>query len=531
MAGPQQAPNTPRQAVPNGDGNYNIIFITVDQEHYFHNYEYPESTGYRAQELLRELGTSFEKHYACSNMSTSSRSTIVTGRHIPHTGMLDNTDFQWQGAMDESIPTVGDMMREAGYYSAIKGKWHMGDASIMRPGEAQLTDLDGYGFSDWGGRDYIGSVHEGHEVDPIIVSEATDWLDTVGRPLNGEGRSFFLNVNLVNPHDIMNYDAAGRQSGFMKLAGKPDDPLYEKTYPAEAPASWDFDLTDDTVPEALRLYRSHWGKFVHMPDDKALWKDYQDYYYNCIQEMDNNLMKLLDYLSEHDMWRNTIVVFTSDHGEMHGSHALCGKGGFLYENNIHVPLIIVHPELAGGGSVSSVTSHVDLAPTFVDMTRLAPEEKERITGKLAGKSLLSLMNGREKRVRDGSLFCFEMLSMTAVSFSLGANGKPAISLDPKARGLVRGLTTERYKFARYFSLLDYNLPETMEELFAHNDVQLFDLENDPEELVNLAAEPEKHKELILSLNEQLNRLITQEIGADKGQYMQGILKALQQMGK
>jgi arylsulfatase len=65
--------------------------VTVDQEHYFS--EYPEGTSFKARQLLEELGTTFEKHYACSNMSTSSRSVMFTGTHIPDTGMIDNTDF------------------------------------------------------------------------------------------------------------------------------------------------------------------------------------------------------------------------------------------------------------------------------------------------------------------------------------------------------------------------------------------------------------------------------------------------------
>ena len=73
------------------EGGYNVLFIVTDQEHYFQGY--PEGTNYKARELLAELGTTFEKHYACSNMSTSSRSVMFTGTHITNTGMIDNTDI------------------------------------------------------------------------------------------------------------------------------------------------------------------------------------------------------------------------------------------------------------------------------------------------------------------------------------------------------------------------------------------------------------------------------------------------------
>ena len=93
----------------NADGNYNILFITTDQERYFSTF--PEGTDYKARQLLAELGTTFEKHYVCANVSTSSRSVIYTGTHITDTAMLDNIDFDWQAPLDESLVTVGDRMR------------------------------------------------------------------------------------------------------------------------------------------------------------------------------------------------------------------------------------------------------------------------------------------------------------------------------------------------------------------------------------------------------------------------------------
>lgn len=510
------------------EGGYNVLFIVTDQEHYFQ--EYPEGTSFKARELLAELGTTFEKHYSCSNMSTSSRSVMFTGTHITNTGMIDNTDFAWQGAMDYSLTTVGDMMGEAGYYSALKGKWHLGDASIINGG-GELTDLSGYGYADWGGVDYIGSVKEGNEMDPVIVSQAVEWLDTTGKSLNEAGTPFFLNVNLINPHDIMNYDVTGYQSPFMQLTDKPDDPIYDKTYDAPVPSTWDFDFDAPDVPDALRIFQAHWGLFAGVYHDEAVWQDYQNYYFNCMQDSDNNLMDILNYLTENDMLDNTVIVFTADHGEMHGSHGLKGKGGFLYENNVHVPLIIVHPDFEGGRTVSAVTSHVDLAPTFVDIANIPDEKKAEITSGLPGKSLIPLMDGSADSVRDASLFCFEMLSMTAVQFGRDADGSTTYSFDVNARGMVRGITTERYKFVRYFSPVDFNTPTTLDELFAHNDVQLFDLEADPDEMVNLAADPDANAELILQMNDLLNKTIEQEIGVDDGMHVKMVLKALQEKAK
>lgn len=508
----------------NADGNYNILFITTDQERYFSTF--PEGTDYKARQLLAELGTTFEKHYVCANVSTSSRSVIYTGTHITDTAMLDNIDFDWQAPLDESLVTVGDRMREAGYYTAYKGKWHMGDSSILEGVKPQITDLEGYGFADWGGVDRIGKVWEGFEADPEITSEAVLWLDGKGKQLNAEGKSFFLAVNFVNPHDIMNYDNTGFKSNYLKLGGKPESEVYEKTYADPVPASWNFDANASDVPDALRNYKKNWGMIAGSINEEEAWKDYQDYYYNCIQDNDNSLMELLTYLTDNGMFNNTIVVFTSDHGEMHGSHGLKGKGGLLYENNIHVPLYIVHPDYEGGKRISAITCHMDLAPTFVDMANMSDDEKETIAGDLAGHSLLDLMDGTKTSVREGSLFCFEMLSFTAMQINVDEAGEEEVSFDTSVRGVARGLVTEKYKFVRYFSPVGFNTPTTIEQLLSHNDIQLFDLKNDPEELNNLAADPAKNEALIMDLNAQLNRLIEKEIGIDDGQEMTRVLRGL-----
>jgi len=276
------------EAETNADGNYNILFITTDQEHYFS--EYPIGTSYKARELLAELGTTFEKHYTCSNMSSSSRSVIYTGTHITDTAMIDNTDFEWQGLLDNSLTTVGDMMRQAGYYTAYKGKWHMGDAGIIPGTEAKLSNLEKYGFADWGGIDHIGSAKEGNETDPAIASETVIWLDSTGKGLNENGQSFFLAVNMINPHDIMNYDTTGYQSKFLTLSGASEDDTYKKSYNEAAPSTWNYDLTSEDVPDALRLYQKHWGLFAGTINDEVVWQDYQSYYYNCIQDNDNSLV-------------------------------------------------------------------------------------------------------------------------------------------------------------------------------------------------------------------------------------------------
>lgn len=373
-------------------------------------------------------------------------------------------------------------------------------------------------------------MHEGYEVDPVIASEAVDWLGTKGKALNEAGQSFFLAINLVNPHDIMEFNTSGYRSPFLGLGGAPDGEVYRKTYQDPASASWDFDLNDPAVPQAIRTFHQKWTMQSGPVQGEEAWKEYQDYYYNCIQDSDNNLMTILSAIRAQGLLDNSILVFTADHGEAHGAHGLKGKGGFLYDRNVHVPLIIVHPEHGGGASVSAITSHLDLAPTFLAMTN--SPERERLTQDLPGHNLMDLMTGAKDSLREGALFCYEMISLASLDITPDGNGGMAFSFDREARGMVRGLITEKHKFVRYFSALNFNLPETIEELYANNDVQLFDCVNDPGELVNLAADPQANRDLILSLNAQLNRLIAREIGEDKGQEVKDCLgKLMAPMGK
>jgi arylsulfatase len=93
--------------------------------------------------------------------------------------------------------------------------------------------------------------------------------------------------------------------------------------------------------------------------------------------------------------------------------------------------------------------------------------------------------------------------------------------DLSKRGFVRTVFDGRYKYSRYFSPREHNQPKTLQEILKYNTIELFDLKADPDELLNLGAEPEKHRELILRMNAMLNNLIRREIGEDNGQYLPG----------
>jgi arylsulfatase len=97
--------------------------------------------------------------------------------------------------------------------------------------------------------------------------------------------------------------------------------------------------------------------------------------------------------------------------------------------------------------------------------------------------------------------------------------------DMAKRGAVRSLFDGRYTFSRYFSPKQHNSPATLEELHRLNDVELFDAKADPNEMTNLAADPGRNRDLVMALNDKLNRLIQEEVGEDRGQMLPGGIEA------
>jgi len=203
--------------------------------------------------------------------------------------------------------------------------------------------------------------------------------------------------------------------------------------------------------------------------------------------------------------------------------------------------VIVHPTLTGGKQCRAVTSHVDLAPTLLSMTGIGAARAKAIGKNLPGKDLSALLStpdrAVETAVRDGALFCYNMLAYLDGDFLVKAvehlqrGGKPAdikaagLVPDLAKRGAVRSVFDGRYVFSRYFSPKQHNRPTTMESLLRLNDVELFDTHADPYEMTNLAAPAVRSHELLLAMNAKLNRLIDTEVGEDIGQMMPGGIDA------
>jgi len=548
------APAPSGAAKTRATGPYNILFILTDQERFFRPGELPVGYSLPAHERLKKQGTTFVNHRINSCVCTPSRSVLYTGQHIQQTGMFDNTNFPWIKSLSPDIPTVGDLLRDAGYYTAYKGKWHLTKEfetvnTLADPSRIFTKEMEAYGFSDYFGiGDIIAHTQGGYLHDGVTAAMGASWLRGKGRALAADGKPWFLAVNLVNPHDVMFYDtdAPGTplrpQRGLAHLARDPVDPLYAKKWEFALPASHFQSIDAPGRPAAHHDFlRSHDAMAGEIPNEEARWRRRHNYYLNCLRDVDRNITTVLAELDAAGLADRTIVILTADHGDMDGAHQLHAKGAAAYREQNHVPLIVAHPAYAGGKQCRAVTSHLDIAPTLVGLTGAAQAKRAEIAKGLKGKDLSALLAAPEQSgvnaVRDGALFNYNMFAYLDGDFfykaveHLHKGGKPedlkkaGLVPDLTKRGAVRSVYDGHHVFTRYFSPKQHNRPTTIEDLYRVNDVELFDVSADPAEMNNLAIGPKPKRELVLAMNEKLNRLIDAEVGEDRGQMLPGGIDA------
>jgi arylsulfatase len=545
----------PRIDAPKAAGGpYNILFILTDQERFFRPGELPKDYRLPAHERLAKNGTVFENHQINSCVCTPSRSVLYTGRHIQQTRMFDNTNFPWISSMSTDIPTIGHMLRAAGYYTAYKGKWHLTKEfetvnSLGTPEKIFTKEMEAYGFSDYFGvGDIIAHTRGGYLHDGIISAMGVTWLRGRGKDLAAQGKPWFLAVNLVNPHDIMfiDTDRPGEKVQARNILSHiepvPADPLYAKQWGFSLPQTYPQRLDAPGRPAAHAEYlRSHDTLVGHIPNEEWRWRDRHNYYLNCLRDVDRSIASLLDELEALGLASNTIIVMTADHGDLDGAHRMHSKGATAYREQNNVPLIVVHPGHAGGKRCRAVTSHLDIAPTLLGMTNASTEKRAAIAKDLPGKDFSPLLAAPEKAshaaIRDGSLYCYNMFAYIdgefmekVVAMLQQPDGKAKLQSaaqegrmrpDLTKRGAIRGVYDGRYRFARYFSPKQHNRPASVEALFKLNEVELYDVERDPLETNNLAVDAAKNRELLEAMNGKLNTLIDREVGEDVGQMLPG----------
>lgn len=548
---PYRAPRELTQAVTDSvraGRRPNILLIMSDQERGWP--DLPSGLGLDAHEMLLEQGTGFTRHHVHTTPCSPSRSNIYFGQHTQRTHMTANIDAPPTfPKLPSGLPSMGHLLRAQGYYTAYKGKWHLSavghDPGLVYGNYPNTSEaLEPYGFSDFNiDGDPHGATWTGYRYDAQIASSAVQWLGTRARALADDKQPWLLAVNFVNPHDIM-YFSSGEEQQRTRLRRNLLAPLAEPPVGGPYDRQWDLPLPasyyrDDlaTKPWAQRSYVEVCNTlYGHLdPTNEGLWRAYQSYYFNCIRDVDRHALTVLRALKRLGMDRDTIVVYTADHGEMAGAHRLRQKGPHMYKENVRVPLIVRHPDVRGGRQSEALSGCIDLLPTLLGFAGVTEAARKEHYPWLHGVDVSApVADPRARTVRDarGVLFNYGVPlyidpGFMRATIESGASTPQLAALrvgmsqgqmfpGREHPALFRGIHDGRYKFARYFRPADHHTPADWETLSTRNELELYDTQTDPDELVNLAAQPEVHKEKLLALSARTNALVAEEVGTDTG---------------
>jgi arylsulfatase len=523
----------------------NVLLVVSDQE----RFDLPEALPLPGHERLRAQGTTFTNWHVNTTPCSPSRSNLYFGRHTQHTGMIVNLGVYPDPQLPPSMPSLGHHFRAGGYATAYKGKWHLSPLAAhyeLTYGRypSSRDALEPFGFSDYNADgDPHGATWTGYRVDGQIASEAARWLHEQGRRSD---KPWLLAVNFVNPHDVMYVATSAAQVASRRhrdylapLAPPPVDGLYRAGWDLPLPASRGDDLA--RKPWAHRNYREFCdAAYGALEGGDTAWRAYQDYYFNCIRDVDRHLVTVLDALESAGLADSTVVVYTSDHGEMAGAHGLRQKGPFVYQENTRVPFVVRHPDVAGGRRTEALGSAVDLIPTLLELAGFDAAQLLGQHPQLAGVSVAPAVAdpaARTERDARGILFNYNVTHYLDTAFAMTlldhgvtadrrmplrallAGVRPWPRLDNPA--LFRGIHTGRFKFARYFRPTDHQRPRDWEALTRHHELELYDLQADPGERDNLAHDPAPQRERVLELNARLDALLAREVGEDLGDELPG----------
>jgi arylsulfatase A-like enzyme len=332
--------------------------------------------------------------------------------------------------------------------------------------------LRGLGYADWDRpylqvADFPGSKERGPSYAPIrLKAEQSDTAFATDRALRflseNRDRQFFLHLSYLRPHPP--YVAPAPYHDMYRLEDVPDFHALATLEAEKAVHPFmDYRLT--------HLEMSQPPPYGAPPNENIAWRQTRATYYGLVSELDHQVGRLLAALAEYGLAERTLVIFTSDHGEMLGDHWCWGKE-VPYDKAVHVPLIIRPPELAAsdrGRVVDAFTEHVDLMPTILDALGIeAPLQCD-------GHSLLPFCAGGTRPLQ------WRQAAFSEYDFREVLGGAPEKALELKLDQCV--MAAVRSKNEKYVHFA--GLPHLY-----------FDLANDPHELQNLANDPARSPQML-----------------------------------
>ena len=328
---------------------------------------------------LARRGMRFEKAYVTNPVCSPSRFSLFTGRYPSAINMRHNgSEIDVEKAKEIVSGSMGYTFKEAGYETYYGGKVHLPLAG---------KTAEAYGF------DHLISLDERDK----LAEESANFL------LNRKSAApFFAVVNLINPHDIC-YEAIRHFPPKNRAPAEIPLPLLEameipdslteeaffETYCPPLPDNFEPTENEPTAIQQLKELHSFTIDARENWTEKD-WRLHRWAYHRLTEKVDGQIGKILDALQKSDFTKNTIVVFTSDHGEMSASHRLEHKTVF-YEESSGVPLVIWFDGMAGAGEVDDehlVATGLDLFPTLCELAAIA------IPDNLSGVSLAPLLRGK-----------------------------------------------------------------------------------------------------------------------------------------
>ena len=374
----------------------NVLVILTDQLREPPLYEADELREFRrehcaGQERLRQSGVSFKHHYPMAIACAPSRASLLTGQYPSLHGVTqtdglaknpESADMFWLAP--DTVPTLGDWFRAGGYRTYFKGKWHAshayldahdGDGYLLsidddgEPIEANIAEyaaadlLDDFGFSAWVGPEPhgLGKHNMGTVKDPFTAGETIELLQHLD---DGESDDPWLAVcSFLNPHDDSFFGIVALTQGL-------------RYHPSAVPHIDQSPTRHEDLSTKPRCQQSMVDLWSRLGAPQPWNETHLKFYYQLQATVGDQITRVLDALQASGAYEDTIVVFSSDHGDMQGAHGgMHEKWHNAYEEALNVPFIVSSPLLPGGARELEIpTNHADLIPTLLGLVGIEHDE-------------------------------------------------------------------------------------------------------------------------------------------------------------
>ncbi len=376
----------------------NLLFLYTDEQRFDTLATYGNSR-IQMPNLNRfaRTATVFDQAYVTQPICTPSRATLLTGLY-PHTsGCIGNNV-----PLPSTIRCLPEMLPHGGYVTAHFGKWHLGDEIFAQ-----------HGFTHWRGIEdmYRGFYSEGR--DRSELSHYARFLTEEHGLAPPDGADHFRRETAARLPEQYSKPAYLAREASRFIREHKDDPfvLYvnflEPHMPFFGPRDGQYDRSEiplpanfDAIPTEAQPLRTRikYRRRAHQSGGPSLetqndWRELIARYWGLCSLVDTHVGTILDTLEACGLARNTIVVFTSDHGDMMGSHQLIAKT-VMYQESVRVPLMIRLPGQTEGRRVEGIMSQVDVVPTLLDLMG------QPIPSTLQGKSRTQQLQGQASRITD-----------------------------------------------------------------------------------------------------------------------------------